>query len=191
MIIFIFVIFINQMLMRIIIFMLILIDVVSLITIIYLVSISDMNNKNINIAIQLTIFIGFINTILFSCICISNYYKNRENTKMELMTYIDNTYDIIMINTKINEYISDDMTIENKIQFIKLLETDLRDNKRLELLLLMLNRLKIINEPITEEIFKNELDQINRYYDDYKNNLTIKINGIIELQQLNTNIRIV
>lgn len=38
----------------------------------YLFSLADMNNKNI--AIQLTIFIIFINSILFT-----NYYKNREN----------------------------------------------------------------------------------------------------------------
>lgn len=135
-----------------------------------------MNNKNI--AIQLTIFIIFINSILFT-----NYYKNRENRKIELMTYINNTDNIEMINTKINEYISNDLSLENRIEFIKILEIDLNYNKRLELLLLMLNRLKSINPPITEEIYSNEIEQTNIDYDNYKNNLNMKINNIIELQR--------
>ena len=62
-----------MMLKKLIFFTLIIIDIISLITIIYLVSI-----LNINIVIQLTIFIGFLNIILCSYICISKYYENRE-----------------------------------------------------------------------------------------------------------------
>lgn len=99
------------------------------------------------------------------------------------MTYINNTDNIEMINTKINEYISNDLSLENRIEFIKILEIDLNYNKRLELLLLMLNRLKSINPPIREEIYSNEIEQTNIDYDNYKNNLNMKINNIIELQR--------
>lgn len=178
-----------MMLKRLIFFTLIIIDIISLITIIYLVSISNINN--INIAIQLTIFIGFLNIILCSYICISKYYENRENRETELLAYIDNNDDIHMIHMKINEYIDDNMTLDNKIEFIKLLNNDLINNKRLELLILMLNRLKSQNQPITEEIFNNELEFTNMNYELYIHNLNIKLNAVIELQRTINNINIV
>ena len=109
-----------MMLKKLIFFTLIIIDIISLITIIYLVSI-----LNINIVIQLTIFIGFLNIILCSYICISKYYENRENRQTELLAYIDNNDDIYMIHMKINEYMDDNMTLDNKIEFIKLLNNDI------------------------------------------------------------------
>ena len=166
---------------RLLIFMVILIDIITVCSLVYL----SLIGENIKIIIQLSFFIIIINSIIWSCLCITNYYKDIDNMKVDLLLFIDNNDDIIIINEKINEYISIDLSQDNRIEFIKILENDLNTNRRQLLLLSMLNRLKNISPPITEERLREELEKTNIEYSNYKSNLERKINAIIQHQTAN------
>jgi len=170
------------MLFRIIIATIILLDIILLTGIIYLYSI-PIRAKNQDIfEIYLYFFAVNINLVLV-CLFMMNRKNKCKEKKDELLVLIDNTNDIDYINNKIDDLLDKYLIFHDKVSLIRNFKSELIITKRKELYRDLKVKLRNIND-ITEEIVKIELIILRSDLDNYKEELEIKINNLLELHNI-------
>jgi hypothetical protein len=170
------------MLFRIIIATIILLDIILLTGIIYLSSI-PIRAKNQDIfEIYLYFFAININLVLVCLFMMKRKNKCKEK-KDELLVLIDNTNDIDYINNKIDELLDKYLIFQDKVSLIRNFKSELIITKRKELYRDLKVKLRNIND-ITEETVKAELIILRSDLDNYKEELEIKINDLLELHNI-------
>jgi hypothetical protein len=170
------------MLFRIIIATIILLDIILLTGIIYLYSI-PIRAKNQDIfEIYLYFFAININLVLV-CLFMMNRKNKCKEKKAELLVLIDNTNDIDYINNKIDDLLDKYLIFHDKVSLIRNFKSELIITKRKELYRDLKVKLRNIND-ITEEIVKIELIILRSDLDNYKEELEIKINNLLELHNI-------
>jgi hypothetical protein len=170
------------MLFRIIIATIILLDIILLTGIIYLYSI-PIRAKNQDIfEIYLYFFAININLVLVCLFMMKRKNKCKEK-KAELLVLIDNTNDIDHINNKIDDLLDKYLIFHDKVSLIRNFKSELIITKRKELYRDLKVKLRNIND-ITEETVKIELIILRSDLDNYKEELEIKINDLLELHNI-------
>jgi hypothetical protein len=170
------------MLFRIIITTIILLDIILLTGIIYLYSI-PIRAKNQDIfEIYLYFFAININLVLV-CLFMMNRKNKCKEKKDELLVLIDNTNDIDYINNKIDELLDKYLIFQDKVSLIRNFKSKLIIIRRKELYRDLKLKLRNIND-ITEETVKAELIILRSDLDNYKEELEIKINNLLELHNI-------
>jgi hypothetical protein len=170
------------MLFRIIITTIILLDIILLTGIIYLYSI-PIRAKNQDIfEIYLYFFAVNINLVLV-CLFMMNRKNKCKEKKAELLVLIDNTNDIDYINNKIDDLLDKYLIFQDKVSLIRNFKSELIITKRNELYRDLKVKLRNIND-ITEETVKIELIILRSDLDNYKEELEIKINNLLELHNI-------
>ncbi len=170
------------MLFRIIIATIILLDIILLTGIIYLYSI-PIRAKNQDIfEIYLYFFAININLVLV-CLFMMNRKNKCKEKKAELLVLIDNTNDIDYINNKIDDLLDKYLIFHDKVSLIRNFKSELIITKRKELYRDLKVKLRNIND-ITEAIVKIELIILRSDLDNYKEELEIKINNLLELHNI-------
>ena len=170
------------MLFRIIITTIILLDIILLTGIIYLYSI-PIRAKNQDIfEIYLYFFAININLVLV-CLFMMNRKNKCKEKKAELLVLINNTNDIDHINNKIDDLLDKYLIFQDKVSLIRNFKSELIITKRKELYRDLKVKLRNIND-ITEAIVKIELIILRSDLDNYKEELEIKINNLLELHNI-------
>jgi hypothetical protein len=170
------------MLFRIIITTIILLDIILLTGIIYLYSI-PIRAKNQDIfEIYLYFFAVNINLVLV-CLFMMNRKNKCKQKKAELLVLINNTNDIDHINNKIDDLLDKYLIFQDKVSLIRNFKSELIITKRNELYRDLKVKLRNIND-ITEETVKAELIILRSDLDNYKEELEIKINNLLELHNI-------
>jgi len=170
------------MLFRIIITTIILLDIILLTGIIYLYSI-PIRAKNQDIfEIYLYFFAININLVLV-CLFMMNRKNKCKEKKAELLVLINNTNDIDHINNKIDDLLDKYLIFQDKVSLIRNFKSELIITKRNELYRDLKVKLRNIND-ITEETVKIELIILRSDLDNYKEELEIKINNLLELHNI-------
>jgi hypothetical protein len=112
---------------------------------------------------------------------------NRKNKckekKAELLVLINNTNDIDHINNKIDDLLDKYLIFQDKVSLIRNFKSELIITKRNELYRDLKVKLRNIND-ITEETVKIELIILRSDLDNYKEELEIKINNLLELHNI-------
>jgi len=170
------------MLFRIIITTIILLDIILLTCIIYLYSI-PIRAKNQDIfEIYLYFFAININLVLV-CLFMMNRKNKCKEKKDELLVLIDNTNDIDYINNKIDELLDKYLIFQDKVSLIRNFKSKLIIIRRKELYRDLKLKLRNITN-LTEETVKAELIILRSDLDNYKEELEIKINDLLELHNI-------
>jgi len=103
--------------------------------------------------------------------------------KDELLVLIDNTNDIDYINNKIDELLDKYLIFQDKVSLIRNFKSKLIIIRRKELYRDLKLKLRNITN-LTEETVKAELIILRSDLDNYKEELEIKINDLLELHNI-------
>jgi len=132
--------------------------------------------------IYLYFFAININLVLV-CLFMMNRKNKCKEKKAELLVLIDNTNDIDYINNKIDDLLDKYLIFHDKVSLIRNFKSELIITKRKELYRDLKVKLRNIND-ITEAIVKIELIILRSDLDNYKEELEIKINNLLELHNI-------
>lgn len=125
--------------------------------------------------------------VIIAVIIISLFISGKKNAKEfdELLDLFDKSNNIIMINSKIDYYISTNY-LRSKQSLIHTIINSLINKRRIDSMIKMKEMLITSNYNITMDIVENEIQIIENDISNYRTNLYMKLNAISQLENIYT-----